>query len=118
MVENWNDMYRYSKELVDQKEGKFGYMRSMNDVYFAAGYLFSYGAYVFGDNNTNADDIGFSKGDAKLGANVILQQAALMNEDCIDDSITVNGYSKLADGTYFDDTGCLLAFFEGTCDSI
>ena len=101
MVENWNDMYRYSKELVDQKEGKFGYMRSMNDVYFAAGYLFSYGAYVFGDNNTNADDIGFSKGDAKLGANVILQQAALMNEDCIDDSITVNGYSKLADGTYF-----------------
>lgn len=94
-------MYRYSKEIVDKGEGKFGYMRSMDDVYFSAGYLFSYGAYVFGDNNTNADDVGFSKGNAQLGANVILQQASLMNEDCIDNSITVNAYSKLADGTYF-----------------
>ena len=101
MVENWSDMYRYSKEIVDKGEGKFGYMRSMDDVYFSAGYLFSYGAYVFGDNNTNADDVGFSKGNAQLGANVILQQASLMNEDCIDNSITVNAYSKLADGTYF-----------------
>ena len=24
-----------------------------------------------------------------------------MNEDCIDDTITTNSYSKLADGTYF-----------------
>lgn len=101
MVENWNDMYRYSKELVDAGGGKFGYMRSLYDVYFSSGFLFSYGAYVFGDNNTNADDIGFSKGDARLGANVLLQQASVMNEDCIDDSVTVNAYSKLADGTYF-----------------
>lgn len=101
MVENWNDMYKYSKEIVEKGEGKYGYMRSMYDVYFSSGFLFSYGAYVFGDNNTNADDIGFSAGNAEIGANVLLQQAALMNEDCIDDSITVNAYSKLADGTYF-----------------
>ena len=101
MVENWNDMYKYSKVIVEKGEGKYGYMRSMYDVYFSSGFLFSYGAYVFGDNNTNADDIGFSAGNAEIGANVLLQQAALMNEDCIDDSITVNAYSKLADGTYF-----------------
>lgn len=101
MVESWNDMYRYSKEIVERGEGKFGYMRSLYDVYFSSGFLFSYGAYVFGNNNTNADDIGFSKGNAEIGANVLLQQASLMNEDCIDDSVTVNAYSKLADGTYF-----------------
>lgn len=101
MVENWNDMYKYSKSIVEQGEGKYGYMRSMYDVYFSSGFLFSYGGYVFGDNNTNADDIGFSAGDAEVGANVLLQQASLMNEDCIDDSITVNAYSKIADGTYF-----------------
>lgn len=101
MVENWNDMYRYSKSIVEKGEGKFGYMRSMYDVYFASGFLFSYGAYVFGENNTNAEDIGFSAGNAEIGANILLQQAGLMNEDCIDDSVTVSAYSKLADGTYF-----------------
>ncbi len=99
MVENWNDMYAFSKLRRD--EGKYGYMRSLYDVYFSSGFLFSYGGYVFGDNNTNAEEIGFSAGDAQIGANVLLQQAALMNEDCIDDSITVNAPSKLADGTYF-----------------
>lgn len=101
MVENWNDMYKYSKSIVEQGEGKYGYMRSMYDVYFSSGFLFSYGGYVFGDNNTNPEDIGFSAGNAEIGANVLLQQASLMNEDCIDDSVTVNAYSKLADGTYF-----------------
>lgn len=101
MTENWNDMYRYSKEIVDQGEGKYGYVRSLYDVYFSSGFLFSYGAYVFGDNNTNADDLGFAAGDAEIGANVLLQQAGLMNDGCIDDSITVNAPSKMADGTYF-----------------
>ena len=101
MTENWNDMYRYSKELVGQGDGRYGYMRSLYDVYFSSGFLFSYGGYVFGDNNTNPEDIGFSAGDARLGASVLLQQASLMNEDCIDDSVTVGAFSKLADGTYF-----------------
>lgn len=99
MVENWNDMYKYSKERVAQ--GKYGYVRSLYDVYFSSGFLFSYGGYVFGDNNTNAEDIGFAAGEAEIGANVLLQQAGLMYDGCIDDSITVNAPSKLADGTYF-----------------
>ena len=101
MVESWNDMYRYSQEIVARNDGHYGYMRSLYDVYFSSGFLFSYGGYVFGDNNTNADDLGFSAGNAEIGANVLLQQAALMNEGCIDDSITVSAYSRLADGTYF-----------------
>lgn len=101
MVENWNDMYSYSKYLVEQGDGRYGYMRSLYDVYFSSGFLFSYGGYVFGDNNTNPNDLGFSAGNSEIGANVLLQQASLMNEDCIDDSVTVSAYSKLADGTYF-----------------
>lgn len=101
MVESWNEMYRYSKEILDKNAGRYGYMRSIYDVYFSSGFLFSYGGYVFGDQNTNADEVGFSAGNAEIGANVLLQQAALMNEGCIDDSITVSAYSRLADGTYF-----------------
>ena len=56
---------------------------------------------MFGDNNTNPEDIGFAAGEAEKGAQVLLQLAGVMNEECIDDTITTNAYSKLADGTYF-----------------
>jgi arabinogalactan oligomer/maltooligosaccharide transport system substrate-binding protein len=56
---------------------------------------------VFGDNNTDASDIGFAAGEAEKGAWVLSQLAGVMNEECIDDTITTNAYSKLADGTYF-----------------
>lgn len=101
MLENWNAMYKYSKSIVDSGTGKYGYMRSLFDVYFSSGFLFSYGGYIFGDNNTNPKDVGLSAGNAEVGANVLLKLASVMNEESIDDSITVNAYSKIADGTYF-----------------
>lgn len=101
MVENWNALYKYSKSIVDSGTGKYGYMRSLFDVYFSSGFLFSYGGYIFGNNNTNPKEVGLSAGKAEVGANVLLKLASVMNEECIDDSITVNGYSKIADGTYF-----------------
>lgn len=101
MVENWNDMYAYSLQRHQEDASKYGYMKAIYDVYFSSGFLFSYGGYVFGDNNTNPEDIGFSKGEAEKGAWVLSQLASAMNEECIDDTINTNAYGKLADGTYF-----------------
>ncbi|QFJ54477.1 sugar ABC transporter substrate-binding protein [Pseudobutyrivibrio xylanivorans] len=101
MVENWNDMYAFSVDRHNENGDTYGYMKSLYDVYFSSGFLFSYGGYIFGDNNTNPEDIGFSAGDSAKGAWVLSQLASTMNEDCIDDTITTNAYSKLADGTYF-----------------
>lgn len=101
MVENWNCLHKYSKSIVDSGTGKYGYMKSLYDVYFSSGYLFSYGGYIFGDNNTNPKELGLSAGNAKIGAKVLLDLASIMNEECIDNSITVNAYSKIADGSYF-----------------
>ena len=101
MVENWSDMYAYSKEIHEGDASKYGYMKSLNDMYFASGFLFSYGAYIFGEDNTNPSDIGFASREAEKGARVLGQLASAMNEDCIDDTITTSAYSKLADGTYF-----------------
>lgn len=101
MIESWNSMYRYSKQLKEEGNGRFGYMRSIYDVYFSSGFLFSYGAYVFGNNNRDNKDIGFSAGNAVTGANILLKQAELMDEGCIDDSITVGAPSKMAEGLYF-----------------
>lgn len=101
MAESWTEMYNYSKKVHEEDASKYGYMKSLNDMYFSSGFLFSYGGYIFGNNNTDPSDIGFSAGEAEKGANVLAQLASQMNEDCIDDTITTNAYSKLADGTYF-----------------
>lgn len=101
MVENWNDMYKFSAERHASNPELYGYMKSIYDVYFSSGFLFSYGGYVFGDNNTNPKDIGFSSGEAEKGAWVLSQLVENMTEECIDDTITVNAYSKIGDGTYF-----------------
>lgn len=101
MVENWNAMYAYSLSRHEEDSSKYGYMKSLFDVYFSSGFLFTYGGYVFGNDNTDPSDIGFSAGEAEKGAWVLSQLAGAMNEECIDDSITTNAYSKLADGTYF-----------------
>ncbi len=101
MIENWNDMYQFSIQRHTEDDGKYGYMKSLNDMYFASGFLFSYGAYIFGDGNTDTTDIGFANGEAEKGAWVLQQLASTMNEDCIDDTITTNAYSRLADGSYF-----------------
>ena len=101
MIENWNDMYRYSVKRHEADNSQYGYMKSLYDVYFSSGFLFSYGGYIFGENNTNPKDIGLSKGEAEKGAWVLSQLASAMNEECIDDTITTNAYSKLAEGNYF-----------------
>jgi arabinogalactan oligomer/maltooligosaccharide transport system substrate-binding protein len=98
MLESWNAIYRYSQGLKEESQGtRYGYMKSLFDVYFSSGYLFSYGGYLFGND---VSDIGLSAGNARLGANVVRQLASVMNEDCIDDTITKNQYAKLASGEY------------------
>ncbi len=102
MTEYWTELYAYSKQnKEDSASTKFGYMKSLFDTYFSSGFLFTYGGYVFGDGGTDTSDIGFSAGDSYKGAYVLRQLASVMNQDCIDDTITVNAYSMLANGTYF-----------------
>ena len=102
MVEYWTDMYRYSQQIRQNDSTKYGYMKSLNDGYFASGYLFSYGGYVFGgENSTDTSDIGLSAGESYKGARIIRQLASIMNFECTEDTITRNSYSRMAQGTYF-----------------
>ena len=102
MAEYWTELYAYSKQVKEESGGtKFGYMKSLFDTYFSSGFLFTYGGYVFGNGGTDTTDIGFAAGDAYKGAYILRQLASVMNQDCIDDTITVNAYSMLGNGTYF-----------------
>ena len=108
-LENWNDLYAYSKLLRDtdtsaNQDGQYGFMASLNNLYLSSEFVFSYGGYVFGekeDGTLSAEDIGFAAGNTTTGMRALKQMAGLMNEGCIDDTITLNRYEKLADGSYF-----------------
>ena len=104
MVENWADLYAFSAEIKASSNGtKFGYMKSLNDQYFAAGYFLSYGGYIFRKDETGAfdtEDIGLSAGESYKGARIIRQLAAIMDNNCADDTITTSAYELLGNGTY------------------
>lgn len=108
-LENWNDLYKYSKLLRDtdesgNKDSQYGFMASYNDLYLNGEFFFSYGGYVFGkdsDGIYNPEDIGLNKGNAAKGLSAMKQFAYLMNEGAIDDSITSSRYEKVANGTFF-----------------
>ena len=103
--QNWGSLYQYSQLIYSSSNGeKYGLVAACNDLYMMAEFMFSYGGYVFGkDDNgiVNPEDVGFGKGDAAKGMMGLRQFAGVMNEECIDDSIGQNRYSKVADGTYF-----------------
>lgn len=108
-LENWNDLYAYSKLLRDtdpspNKDSQYGFMTSFNNLYLNGEFMLSYDAYVFAknpDGTFNTEDIGFEKGNSAKGMLGLKQFAALMNEGCIDDSITSSRYERVANGTYF-----------------
>ena len=102
ILQYWTDMYRFSLERREESGGKqFGYMRSFLEPYFSLGYLYSYGGYTFGKDNTDPSDIGHSAGEAEKGAYIIKQLAGAMDERCIDDSVTTGAYSAIASGEFF-----------------
>ena len=104
-LQDWSSLYQFSNEVVTDSGGqKYGLVAACNDLYMMAQFDFSYGGYVFGKDKNgidNPEDVGFGKGDAAKGMLALRQFAGVMNEECIDDSISQNRYSKVADGTYF-----------------
>lgn len=101
MVEDMRKLYKWSKIRNGLNSAEYGFMQSFDDPYFSCGYLFTYGAYVFGSDNTDTTDIGFDSGNARLGAGIILQLAQVMNSGCVDNSVTVARESEFASGAYF-----------------
>jgi arabinogalactan oligomer/maltooligosaccharide transport system substrate-binding protein len=55
-----DEMIAQSKAFTDKGANKFGFMMEVANFYFAYSIIGGYGGYVFGNNNTNADDIGLN----------------------------------------------------------
>lgn len=100
--ESYTALYAFSKETMRVPGGKtaYGYLDDLVDTYFSAGYLFTFGGYVFGNRDTDREDIGFAAGDARKGAWMLRQWADLMNNtECLDKAFAAAAYAYMANGT-------------------
>lgn len=103
MLENMSAMYRFSKwrKESDPTGKNRGLMLGFGGAYNVVGFLYTYGAYTFGNNNTDISDIGHSKGEAVKGANIVRQLASVMDERTLDDSIAGVIYTNFGNGQFF-----------------
>lgn len=71
--ETWDELIANSKEFNDLTaknltDRKYGFMMQVDNFYFVYSLIGGYGGYVFGDNNTNPNDIGLNnEGAVKAG---------------------------------------------------
>jgi arabinogalactan oligomer/maltooligosaccharide transport system substrate-binding protein len=62
----WDEIIAFADTFNDPAQKKYAIMWEFVG-YYTYPFIGSYGGYMFGDNNTNADDIGLNKGDVVQG---------------------------------------------------
>ncbi len=98
--ETYTALYALSEDIKTHGgKTQYGYLDETVDTYFMGGYLFTYGAYIFGQDGTDPQDVGFASGDAVKGATMIQQWAGEMNNtEVLDKTFASAAYQYLADG--------------------
>lgn len=67
-AETMEELIEQSKKFMDQSPGSYGFMLEPGNFYFTHAFLGGYGGYIFGDNNTNPEDLGLNnEGSIKAG---------------------------------------------------
>ncbi|WP_062109316.1 sugar ABC transporter substrate-binding protein [Bacillus niameyensis] len=101
-----DELIEQSKAFMEKNAGSYGFMFPPSDFYFLHGFVGGYGGYVFGDDNTNPDDLGLNnEGAVKAGELMQRIQKELLplkKEDITGDVMT----------SYFDE-GKLLYYISG-----
>lgn len=68
LPKTWDEMIDQAKSMTDTKKNEYGFMMEVANFYFVYSIIGGYGGYVFGENNTNPNDIGLNNaGSVKAG---------------------------------------------------
>lgn len=90
-AETMEELIEQSKKFMEKNSGSYGFMLEPGNFYYTHAFLGGYGGYIFGDNNTNPDDLGLNnEGSIKAGELMKTIQNELLpikNEDITGDVI-------------------------------
>lgn len=105
-AETMEELIEQSNEFMKEHEGSYGFMFPPSDFYFMYGFVGGNGGYVFGNDNTNPEDIGLNNEGAVKAAELLTQihddLLPLKKEDITGDVMT----------SFFDE-GKLLYYISG-----
>ncbi|WP_130859605.1 sugar ABC transporter substrate-binding protein [Gracilibacillus phocaeensis] len=105
-AETMDELIDQSKQLMEEHPDKYGFMFEPANLYGNFGFMSASGAYIFGDNNTNPEDIGLNNEGGVAAAELFLKVKdeilGLSPEDLTGDVI----------GSYFDE-GNLMYMIDG-----
>ncbi|MDN4067218.1 maltose ABC transporter substrate-binding protein [Paenibacillus sp. FSL R5-0407] len=59
-LSSWDNIISFSKKYNDPAKKKYGFMMQLNNFYFAYPFISGFNGYIFGNDNTNPDDIGLN----------------------------------------------------------
>lgn len=65
--ETWDELIAQAKAFNDSANQKYGFMYDVGNFYYDFAFIGGYGGYVFGNNNTDASDLGLN-GEAAIKA--------------------------------------------------
>lgn len=69
--ENMEDIFTFAETFADPAKNKFAFAWELQQFYYNFAFLASQGGYMFGDDNTNPEDIGLNNEGAVKGANLL-----------------------------------------------
>ncbi|WP_025025418.1 sugar ABC transporter substrate-binding protein [Caldalkalibacillus mannanilyticus] len=87
-----DELIEMAQEFTDVKQNKYGFMAEVGNFYFMYAFIGGYGSYVFGDNNTNPEDVGLN-GEGAVKAGQLMQKikAATLPLNSADVSYDIKG---------------------------
>lgn len=66
-INTWEDIINFSKGFNDLKENKYGFMSQLTSLYWTYPFFSGYGGYIFGNKETDPNDIGLNNDGAVQG---------------------------------------------------
>lgn len=80
----FEEIIEFSKEFNNKKENKYALLWDIQNYYESRMFLTQFGAYEFGDDGTNANDIGIASVEAQMGLTVMKKLREANNSNPMD----------------------------------